>query len=117
MRRIQAKTLLTPSAATFRKRRRKLDLILGQEKILKYFRVQEKSAISQKGPLGFEEGKFKGVILARGLPECHPKEAPAPHLRKKGGRGVRRKEKEKMYPGNVVEHVRPKPDQARKTSR
>ena len=62
MRRIEAKTLLTPSAATSRKRRRKLDLIPGQEKILKYLRIQEKSADSQKGPLGSEEGNYKGVI-------------------------------------------------------
>ena len=63
MRRIEAKILPTPSAATSRKRRRKLELIPGQEKISKYFRVQEKPAISQKEPLGSQEGTSKGVNL------------------------------------------------------
>ena len=94
MRRIEAKTLLTPCAATSRKRRRKLDLIPGQEKILKYLRIQEKSADSQKGPLGSEEGKYKGVIhdpllgdTSQGASRKPSQGSPCPAPEERGGGG------------------------------
>ena len=56
MRRIEAKTI----ASAKKGRKKKLETIPGQEKILKY--LVKRSASSQKEPIGSEEGNIrKGV--------------------------------------------------------